>query len=117
MSAVDKRMYYLMLSPSDGQTFASDAGFSTPSEEVQEAETYDVISRWALLTAAGVLEDAIETSDWLMDIEAFDDVPNELIDQFKKLLIAHGMGLMNKLLDSDKVALITLIEMEDDDYE
>lgn len=104
-----------MLSPGDGQSFASDAGFSTPSEDVQEAETYDVISRWALLTTAGVLEDAIETSEWLLDLEAFDDVSDEMREQFKRLLIAHGMGLMNKLLDSDKAALITLIEMEDDD--
>ncbi len=104
-----------MLSPGDGQSFASDAGFSTPSEDVQEAETYDIISRWALLTSAGVLEDAIETSDWLLELEAFDEVPEEMREHFKRLLIAHGMGLMNKLLDSDKAALITLIEMEDDD--
>jgi hypothetical protein len=108
-------MYYLMLSPADGQSFAFDAGFSMPSEEVQEAETYDVISRWALLTSAGVLEDAIETADWLLDLEAFDEVPTEMLDHFKKLLIAHGMGLINRLLDSDKTALISLIEMEDDD--
>lgn len=115
MSAVDRRLYYLMLSPADGQSFAFDAGFSMPSEDVQEAETYDVISRWAILTSAGVLEDAIETADWLLDLEAFDEVPNDMREQFKKLLIAHGMGLMNKLLDSDKAALITLIEMEDED--
>jgi len=108
-------MYYLMLSPADGQTFAYDAGFSSPSEEVQEAETYDIISRWAILTTAGVLEDVIETSDWLLELEAFDSVPNEMQEHFKKLLIAHGMGLINKLLDADKAALITLIEMEDDD--
>ncbi len=115
MSAIDKRMYYLMLSPADGQTFAYDAGFSSPSEDVQEAETYDVISRWALLTSSGVLEDVIETADWLLDLEAFDVVSEEMREQFKKLLIAHGMGLMNKLLDTDKVALISLIEIEDDD--
>lgn len=115
MSAIDKRMYYLMLSPADGQAFAHDAGFSSPSEDVQEAETYDVISRWALLTTAGVLEDAIETADWLLDLEAFTEVPEEMQEHFKRLLIAHGMGLVNKLLDTDKAALITLIDMEDDD--
>lgn len=115
MTAIDKRMYYLMLSPADGQSFAYDAGFSSPSEDVQEAETYDVIARWALLTTAGVLEDAIETSDWLMELEAFDGVPQEMQEHFKKLLIAHGIGLINKLLDSDKAALISLIDMEDDD--
>lgn len=115
MTAVDKRLYYLMLSPSEGQDFAHDAGFQTPSEEVQEAEMYDVIARWALLTASGSLEDIIETADWLMELGSFKDLPPDMQEQLKKLLIAHGMGLMNKLLDSNRIALINLIEMEDDD--
>lgn len=113
--AVEKRMYYLMLSPSEGQLFAEGAGFSMPSEEVQEAETYDVIGRWSLMASAGVLEDAIETVDWLMDIEQFSEVPEDMRDNFKKLLIAHSMAFMNKLLDSDRAALLALVEMVDDD--
>lgn len=113
--AIEKRMYYLMLSPSEGQSFAEDAGFSMPSEEVQEAETYDVIGRWSIMASAGVLEDAIETVDWLMDIAQFDEVSEEMRENFKKLLIAHSMGFMNKLLDSDRAALLSLVEMVDDD--
>lgn len=115
MSAVEKRMYYLMLSPSNGQSFAESVGFSTPSEDVNEAETYDIISRWALLASAGVMEDAMETAEWLLDISDFDVLDEEMKDQLKKLVIAHTMSLINKLLDSDKIALITLIEIEDDD--
>jgi hypothetical protein len=87
-------MYYLMLSPADGQTFAYDAGFSSPSEDVQEAETYDVISRWALLTSSGVLEDVIETADWLLDLEAFDVVSEEMREQFKKLFCVQVIAIL-----------------------
>ena len=114
MSAIDKRMYYLMLSPSEGQDFANKVGFSKPSEDVQEAETYDIISRWSLLASAGVLEDAIETSDWLMEIEGFIDIPESLQDNFKRLLIAHNLAFINKLLDSDKAALLMLTEVVDE---
>lgn len=119
MSAQEQRMYYLMLSPSQGQTFAQDAGFPPPSEEVQEAETHDVIARWALLTATGILEDAMITTDWLLDINAFDELEDDMREQLQKLFIAHSLGLLNKLLDSDKAALISLIDMdmEEDEYD
>lgn len=115
MSAVDKRLYYLMLSPSEGQGFAEGVGFSMPSEDVQEAETYDVIGRWSLMASAGVLETAIETADWMLEIPYFGEVPSEMQEHFKKLLIAHSMAFLNKLLDTDQVALMALVEMVDDD--
>lgn len=115
MTAIDKRMYFLMLSPADGQIFANEAGFQFPSEEVQEAETYDIIARWALLTATGIMEDAIETSDWLMELDGFKGIPDGMLDQLRKLVVAHSVGLVNKLLDSDKIALINLVEDDDDE--
>lgn len=115
MTAVDKRMYYLMLSPSQGQEFAETVGFSPPSEEVEESEVYDVISRWAVLAAAGVLEDAISTAEWFLELEELLEIPEETTEDFKKVLVAHGMSLVNKLLDSEKLALISLIDGEDED--
>lgn len=118
MSAIEKRMYYLMLSPANGQEFAENAGFSTPSEEVQEAETYEVISRWTLLTTSGLLEDAIETAEWLVELSPIADVPDDIKEEFQKTLIAHGVGLLNKLLDSHKIILVADIdELEFDDDE
>lgn len=106
MSAVDKRMYYLMLSPSLGQEFAKQAGFSMPSEEVQEIETYDVISRWALITAMGLLEEVLECSDWMCELESIIELTEDERDDFHRTLVSHGVALVNKLLDSEKVILM-----------
>ena len=114
MSAVDKRMYYLMLSPALGQSFANDAGFSAPSEEVQEAETYEVISRWALLTSMGLLESIIQASDWFCELRELSDVPLDDKDEFHRTLVSHGVSLVNNLLDSEKVILVMEIDEEID---
>jgi hypothetical protein len=121
MSAVDRRMYYLMLSPSMGQGFAEDVGFSAPSEEVQEAETYEVISRWALLTSMGLLEEIIQCSDWFCDLKDIHELSEETKDEFHRTLVSHGVALVNKLLDSEKVILMLedtdLLDLEGDDYD
>lgn len=118
MSAIDKRMYYLMLSPSLGQDFAHEAGFSMPSEEVQEIETYDVIARWALLTTTGLLEEVLQCSDWFCELKSVHDLAEDIKDEFHRTLVSHGVALINKLLDSEKVILMveqeSLEEYEDD---
>ena len=121
MSAIDRRMYYLMLSPSMGQGFAEDVGFSAPSEEVQEAETYEVISRWALLTSMGLLEEIIQCSDWFCDLKDIHELSEETKDEFHRTLVSHGVALVNKLLDSEKVILMMedtdLLDIEGEDYD
>jgi len=113
MTAVDKRLFYLMLSPSLGQDFAVEAGFSPPSDEVQEKETIDVIARWSVLTTAGLLEDIIETSDWMCD---FQDIKDEdARDDTHRAFISYGVGLVNKLLDSNKVMLVMMLDEDIDD--
>lgn len=114
MTALDRRLFYLMLSPAQGQEFASELGFSTPSEDVQEAETYDVISRWALITATGLLEEIIESSDWLCDLQDLVDINDDKREAFHKTLTSYGVSLVNKLLDSGK--LMVVVE-EGDEYE
>jgi hypothetical protein len=106
MSAVDKRMFYLMLSPAQGQEFASEIGFSTPSEDVQEAETLDVISRWALITATGLLEEILISADWVSELQEEDDnIREDVREAFHKTMTSFGVALVNKLLDSGKVIL------------
>lgn len=115
MSAVDKRMFYLMLSPAQGQEFASDIGFSTPSEDVQEAETLDVVSRWALITATGLLEEILISADWVNELqEESGDANPEIMQAFHKTLTSFGVALVNKLLDSGKVILTMEGELDDD---
>lgn len=106
MSAVDKRMYYLMLSPSLGQDFAKQAGFSMPSEEVQEIETYDVIARWALITTTGLLEEILECSDWMCELDSITELTDDVKNEFHRTLVSHGVALINKILDSEKVILM-----------
>lgn len=113
MSAVDKRLFYLMLSPAEGQDFANEIGFSSPSEEVQEAETLEVISRWALITATGLLEDIIETSDWLCELQETGEVDDFQKEAFHKTLVSYGVALSNKLLDSGRVMLV--VEGDEDE--
>lgn len=104
MSAIDKRLYYLMLSPSIGQEFAHMAGFSTPSEEVQESETYDVIGRWAVITTGGILGEILEAADWFCDLQEFDN--DEDREDLHRSLVSHSVALVNKLLDRNKLMLV-----------
>lgn len=104
MSAVDKRLYYLMLSPSIGQEFAHMAGFSSPSEEVQESETYDVIGRWAVITTGGILGEILEAVDWFCDLQELET--DEDREDLHRTLVSHSVALVNKLLDRKKVMLV-----------
>ena len=106
MSAIDKRLYYLMLSPALGQEFANNVGFSTPSEEVREAETYEVIARWALMTSMGILEEILEASDWFCELNDLGDIDTDDEENFHRILVSHGVSLVNKLLDSEKIILV-----------
>lgn len=106
MSALEKRKYYLMLSPSLGQEFAVSGGFSSPSDDVQEAETYEIISRWTLLTTAGILEDIIQTADWFCELDTITELAQEERDYLHKTLVSHSIGLINKFLDSGKLILV-----------
>lgn len=115
MSAVDKRRYYLMLSPSMGQEFAVSGGFSSPSEDVQEAETFDIVSRWTLLTTAGILQDIIQTADWFCQLDTIMELSEDERDHLHKTLVSHSIGLINNFLDSGK--LILVIDSEEFDNE
>lgn len=117
MTAVNKRLYYLMLSPSLGQEFAKQAGFSVPSEDVQEIETYEVISRWALITSTGLLEEILEAADWFCDLQGPDDEDEEIRDDLHRAYVSHSVALINKLLDTQKVMLVMHMDGEESDDE
>ncbi len=66
-SVVDKRLFYLMLSIGQGQEFANMMGFSNPSNDVEQAEIFDVASRWSLFVNQGILESIDESANWVLD--------------------------------------------------
>ena len=114
MSAQEQRMFYLMLSPAQGQEFASELGFPTASEDVEEAETMDVIARWALITVSGLLEEIIQSADWLCELQSkVGDVNEDVREAFHKTVTSYAVALLNKLLDSNKLVLV----MEESDDE
>ncbi|NDB56997.1 hypothetical protein EB001_00865 [bacterium] len=121
-SVVDKRLFYLMLSIGQGQEFANFMGFSNPSNDVEQAEIYDVASRWALFVNQGVLESIEESANWVLD---FLDKSNKLSNPKEEVLplfVAYGVSLLNKMLESgnlsiiiDEDALLNWQEVEEDE--
>lgn len=106
MSAIDKRMFYLMLSVPEGQYYAQEMGFPPPSEEVQEQEQIDVMTRWGIFVATEVYSQIVETADWLTTFLAHFDKLGSEAEQFKEILTVYGVALTNKLIDSEKMIIM-----------
>lgn len=119
---VDKRLFYLMLSIGQGQEFANFMGFSNPSDDVEQAEVFDVASRWALFVNQGVLENIEESANWVLDfLEKSDKLANPK-EEVLPLFVAYGVSLLNKMLESgnisiiiDESALLNWQEVEEED--
>jgi len=106
VSAIDKRMFYLMLSVAEGQHYAQEMGFPPPSEEVQEQEQMDVMYRWGIFVATDVYSQIVETAEWLTTfLEHFDKLGSEA-EQLREVLTVYGVALTNKLIDSEKMTII-----------
>lgn len=106
MTPVDKRNFYLALSILEGQRLASTAGFSSPSEEVQESEIMDVIRKWLVLTSIGCFDNVKECSDWMLEVvKANNNLTESEIENTRNVLVSFGMGLISHLVDSDVLVL------------
>ena len=108
---IDKRMFYLMLSATEGQKFASTMGFPTPSEDVQEMEIMDVLSRWMMLATTGVLEEVYEGSKWFVDFLVATDKISSPEDDFVNAMTVFGIALINNLMDTGVLGLIVSDEV------
>jgi hypothetical protein len=105
-SPVDKRNFYLALSIIEGQRIASSAGFSVPSEEVQQSEIMDTISRWLVLTNLGIFDTVHSCADWMMDVvKIHNDLDQEDLDNTKNVIMSFGMALISHLVDNDLLLL------------
>lgn len=137
MTPVDKRNFYLALSIVEGQRIASSAGFSVPSQDVQESEIMDTMRKWLILTALGVLENVKECASLMMEVvKLTNDFTEDEAQSTEDVLVSYGMGLISHLIDSDMLSIVSesdeiemdsrsahsFIEMlrnltEDEDYE
>ena len=119
---IEQRMFYLMLSAIDGQQFASSMGFPIPSQDVQEMEIMDVVSRWVVVATSGVLESIQEAVEWFVSFLEKNDKLNSASEEFSNALLVYSIALVNKMMDTGLVGLIVSDEMlnemyEDDDNE
>ena len=105
-SPVDKRNFYLAPSIMEGQRIASSAGFSVPSQEVQESEIMDTISRWLILTNLGIFQTVQDCTDWMMEVvKLHNDLDDEDIENTKNVILSFGMALVSHLVDNELVVL------------
>jgi hypothetical protein len=108
MTPVDKRNFYLALSILEGQRIASAAGFSAPSQEVQESEIMDTIRKWLILTALGIFENIKDCAELMMEVvKSTNDLTDEELDSTETALVSFGMGLIAHLVDSDMLSLVS----------
>lgn len=105
MNATDQRMFYLMLSPTEGQKYADVMGYSPPSEDVQELEIMDVMSRWVTLYKTDILEEITEAADWFVEFLNKSDKLNSPPDEFRAALTVFSASLLNRMMDSGKIGL------------
>lgn len=103
---VDRRNFYLALSILEGQKIASSAGFSVPSQEVQESEIMDTISRWLVLTNLGIFKTIQDCSEWMIDVvKIHNDLDESDIENTKNVIMSFGMALISHLVDNDLIIL------------
>lgn len=105
-SPVDKRNFYLALSILEGQKIASSAGFAVPSQEVQESEIMDTISRWLILTNLGIFQTIQDCSDWMMEVvKIHNDLDDDDLENTKNVILSFGMALVSHLVDNEFLLL------------
>ena len=105
-SIADKRLFYLMLSIAQGQSFANFMGFSTPSKDVADAEMFDIASRWALFVNQGIAQNTEESAAWMLDLLEKSDKLGTPKEELIPVLTAYGMSLINRLLESGNISIV-----------
>lgn len=105
-SPVDKRNFYLALSILEGQKIASSAGFAVPSQEVQESEIMDTISRWLVLTNHGIFQTVHDCSEWMIEVvKIHNDLDDDDVENTRNVILSFGMALVSHLVDNDLLLL------------
>lgn len=105
-NVADKRLFFLMLSIAQGQSFANFMGFSAPSKDVADAETFDIASRWALFVNQGLADSIEETASWMLDLLEKSDKLGTPQEEVLPVLASYGMALINRLLENGNISIV-----------
>lgn len=108
---IDKRNFFLTLDVVNGQRIAHNAGFSIPSEEVQQGEVIDIIHKWILLSGSGIMSEVDKCIDWTMEITE-DGMSEEEISDTKEVLLSFSASMLSHLLDKNMLQLSPDLRME-----
>lgn len=101
-SPVEQRNFYLTLSVLEGQKLAHAAGFSVPSEEVQQSEIVDIINKWLTLSSVGALDAINECAQWMISmLSEFNDWSEEDEENTKGIITSFAVGLLSHLVDNE----------------
>lgn len=105
-SPVEERNFYLSLSIVEGQRLAQSVGFSVPSPEVQEHEVMDIIQKWFILSASGILEMLQECSAWMINVlREHNDFSEDQLKSTKNIITSFGVGVIAHLLDQEVISI------------
>lgn len=115
MDTLTKRFFYLMLSIARGQSYANSMGFSFPSEDVGDAETVEILQRWALFINEGIFDEVVVATDWMLDLLEGNDKLVTPREELHPLFVSFGIALVNMLLDVDNLAIV--LQNPEDYYE
>ncbi len=90
----------------EGQQFAADMGFSRPSEDVEEIEMEDILTRWAVFLHYGLLKEIEQSSKWFTQFMTKTGKIDSDENEFRSLLTVYGVAMLNKIMDSEKLAFV-----------
>lgn len=94
-----KRNFLLTLSPAEGQKVSEQVGFFPPSEEVQEAETFDVVSNWITLAASGAMVEISNASEWVTEyISNKYELTDEELQDVKAAYYTYSVALISYMI-------------------
>lgn len=105
-SPVEQRNFYLALSILEGQKLAHSAGFAVPSPEVQEHEIMDIMQKWMVLSATGILDMVRDCANWMVNVLRENDYfDEESLQATENIITSFGVGLIAHLIDQEAVGI------------
>ena len=111
--ALHKRNFYLMLSVIEGQRLATSAGFTAPSEEIQQSELLEVIKKWMILAGYGITDIISDCAEWVV-AAAEDSYDDEERAATQDSLVSFGVALLGNLLDRKFIEFTPDLEISEE---